>query len=65
VAGGIAPLVAVYLYTTFGSGYAVAIYVALCSVVTVIAVATYGETRSRDLSADDAMLDGTPRAAKR
>jgi metabolite-proton symporter len=66
VAGGIAPLVAVYLYTTYDSGYAVAIYVALCSVVTVIAVATYGETRSRDLSADDAMLDGTtPRTSKR
>ena len=53
VAGGIAPLVAVYLYTTFDSGYAVAVYVALTAVVTIVAVGTYGETRMRDLAADE------------
>jgi MFS family permease len=55
VAGGIAPTVAVALYTAFDSGYAVAVYVALGSVLTLIAVASYGETRQRDLAADDAL----------
>ena len=51
-AGGLAPLVAVWLYTTFDSGYAVAWYVLACAAVTILAVATYGETRHRDLAAD-------------
>jgi metabolite-proton symporter len=55
VAGGIAPTVAVALYTAFDSGYAVAVYVALGSVLTLFAVASYGETRQRDLAADDAL----------
>jgi metabolite-proton symporter len=61
VAGGIAPTVAVALYTAFDSGYAVAVYVALTAVVTIVAVATYGETRERDLAADPAL----PRSAAR
>lgn len=55
VAGGLAPLIAVALYTSYGSGYAVAVYVALSAVVTIIAVASYHETRTRDLGADDAL----------
>ncbi len=54
-AGGIAPLVAVWLYTTFDSGYAVAVYVALSAVLTIVAVGTYGETSRRDLAADPAV----------
>ena len=54
VAGGLAPIVGVWLYTQYG-GYAVAVYVALSAVVSVLAVATYGETRQRDLAADHAV----------
>jgi MFS family permease len=57
-AGGIAPLVAVYLYTTFDSGYAVSVYVAVCAVATIAAVGTYSETRHRDLAADHAVDTG-------
>jgi metabolite-proton symporter len=55
VAGGLAPIIAVALYTQFNGGYAVAVYVALSAVVTILAVATYGETSRRDLTADDAL----------
>jgi metabolite-proton symporter len=55
VAGGLAPVIAVALYTQFDSGYAVSVYVALTSVLTIAAVASYGETRSRDLAADPAI----------
>ncbi|TQM01951.1 MFS transporter [Pseudonocardia kunmingensis] len=51
VAGGLAPVIAVALLGAFGSGYAIAVYLAACSVVTMIAVGTYGETRDRDLAA--------------
>lgn len=54
VAGGLAPIIAVWLYTSF-SGYAVSIYVALSALLTVVAVATYHETSSRDL----AKIEGT------
>jgi MFS family permease len=63
VAGGLAPIVGVWLYTQYG-GYAVAVYVALSAVVTVLAVATYGETRQRDLAADHAVA-AQPRTADR
>ena len=44
VAGGLAPIIGVWLYTQYG-GYAVAVYVAVSALVSVLAVATYGETR--------------------
>lgn len=55
VAGGLAPIIAVALYTSFDSGYAVAIYVALSALLTIAAVASYGETRHRDLTEDHAV----------
>ncbi|WP_345605054.1 MFS transporter [Pseudonocardia adelaidensis] len=55
VAGGLAPIIAVALYTSFDSGYAVAVYVALSALLTIAAVATYGETRHRDLAEDHAI----------
>jgi metabolite-proton symporter len=60
-AGGLAPIVAVALYTSFDSGYAVAIYVALSAVLTLLAVASYGETRQRDLAEDHAIARGAAR----
>ena len=55
VAGGLAPIIAVALYTSFDSGYAVSVYVALSALLTIVAVASYGETRDRDLAADPAL----------
>ena len=47
-------MIAVALYTSFGSGYAVAVYVAVSALITILAVGTYSETRQRDLSDDPA-----------
>jgi metabolite-proton symporter len=55
VAGGLAPIIAVALLATFQTGYAVAVYVALAALVTVVAVATYSETSKRDLAEDPAL----------
>ncbi|MBW0104427.1 MFS transporter [Pseudonocardia sp. KRD291] len=55
LAGGLAPLVAASLLAVYGNGYAIAIYVAACSVITIVAVALYSETRTRRLDADDAL----------
>lgn len=69
VAGGLAPIVAVALYTGFGSGYAVAVYVTIASVITVLAVGTYSETKNRDLADDPAFrrdgLAAAPNGAER
>ncbi|MEU6700434.1 MFS transporter [Pseudonocardia sp. NPDC046786] len=48
-AGGLAPLIAASLLVSTGSGYAIAAYIAASSVVTIIAVAAYSETRTRRL----------------
>jgi metabolite-proton symporter len=60
-AGGLAPIIAVALYTSFDSGYAVSVYVALSALLTLFAVATYGETRHRDLADVDAPIRGAVR----
>ena len=54
-AGGLAPLLALAFVRWFDTGYAVSVYVAVCSVLTIVAVATYSETRHRDLGADHAV----------
>ncbi len=59
VAGGLAPLIAVSLYTGFGSGYAIAGYVTVASLITVLAVGTYTETKNRDLADDPAFRRDT------
>lgn len=53
VAGGLAPLISVALLSAFGTGYAIAVYVAASAVVTLVAVLSYRETRDTDLAADD------------
>lgn len=57
LAGGLAPIIAVWLYTSY-SATAVAIYVALSALVTVVAVATYRETNKRDLATIDGGVGG-------
>ncbi|MUL42229.1 MHS family MFS transporter [Streptomonospora sp. PA3] len=49
VAGGLAPLIATWLLSTFGSSVPVSAYVAAACVLTVVAVAASRETRGRDL----------------
>ncbi|MDA3630124.1 MFS transporter [Saccharopolyspora oryzae] len=52
VAGSLAPIIATALLAAFGSAVPISIYVALCSVVTIVAVVRSPETRERDLAAD-------------
>lgn len=49
VAGGLAPLIALALYTGVGSRYSIAVYVAALALITILAVGTYSEPRRRDL----------------
>jgi hypothetical protein len=58
VAGAPAPLIALALLGSFRdpNPTAVAVYLVVCAVVTLVAVATYGETRTRDLGADPAIV---------
>ena len=58
VAGAPAPLIAVALLGSFTdpNPSAVALYLLACAAVTLIAVFAYGETRSRDLAADHAVV---------
>jgi metabolite-proton symporter len=58
VAGAPAPLIALALLGSFTdpNPTAVALYLVACSAVTIIAVLSYGETRTRDLAADKAVV---------
>jgi MFS family permease len=58
VAGAPAPLIALALLGSFEqpNASAVALYLIACGVVTLVAVLSYGETQSRDLSADKAVV---------
>jgi metabolite-proton symporter len=60
-AGGLAPVIAVSLLAAYSSGYAIAVYVALSAVLTVVAVATYSETCHRDLATDPSLTRGEAR----
>lgn len=53
-AGGLAPLIAVALLNATGTGYSIAVYVALSGLLTIATVAAYSETGKRDLDADAA-----------
>ncbi len=55
LAGGLAPIIAVALVAATGTGYAISVYVLVAALVTIAAVATYGETSRRDLAADPAL----------
>ncbi|RBY92065.1 MFS transporter [Blastococcus sp. TBT05-19] len=64
VAGAPAPLIALALLGSFTDPNPgrVAIYLAVCSLITIVAVFAYGETSKRDLAADHAVVpkDGRP-----
>jgi metabolite-proton symporter len=50
IAGGLAPFIAVALLKAYDSGFAISVYVGVCSVISIVAVLSYGETRRRDLA---------------
>ena len=52
IAGGPAPLIATALFAAYHTGYAIAIYLALCSVITLIATAMMPDYTGKDVSAE-------------
>jgi MFS family permease len=50
IAGGPAPLIATALLAATGSGYTIAVYIAFCAVVTIIATAFMPDYTNRDIS---------------
>jgi len=50
IAGGPAPLIATALFAQFKSGYTIAGYILLCSVVSLFAVASLKDYTNRDIS---------------
>jgi MFS family permease len=54
IAGGPAPLIATWLYGTFHSATAIAIYIAICSVTTLVATALMTDYTGKDINAPGA-----------
>ena len=52
IAGGPAPLIAAWLLAQYGSGYAIAAYVLLCSILSLIATSMLKDYTNRDISHD-------------
>jgi len=52
IAGGPAPLIATWLYATYQSGYAIAIYIAACAAVSLVAAALMPDYTGQDISAE-------------
>jgi MFS family permease len=57
IAGGPAPLIAAWLFAQYGSGYAIAAYILLCSILSFIATAMLKDYTNRDISQE---YDCTP-----
>jgi len=54
IAGGPAPLIATALFAAYGSGYAVALYILFCALVTIAATAFLPDYTNRDISQEHA-----------
>ena len=50
IAGGPAPLIATALFATYHSGYAVSIYIAACTVISLISAAFMPDYTGKDIS---------------
>jgi MFS family permease len=55
IAGGPAPLIAAWLFARYGSGYAIAAYILLCSVLSLISTAMLEDYTNRDISREYAL----------
>jgi MFS family permease len=64
VAGGPAPLIATALFAATGSGYAVALYILFCAIVSITATAFLPDYTNRDISQEHGMADLLGRAAE-
>ncbi|HUI97878.1 MAG TPA: MFS transporter [Xanthobacteraceae bacterium] len=62
IAGGPAPLIATWLFAEYKSGYAIAVYIAACAVVSLLSAAAMPDYTGRDISAeyDDAPAGARP-----
>ena len=52
IAGGPAPLIAAWLFGTYHTPYAIAIYIAICAVITLIATALMTDYTGKDISGE-------------
>ena len=52
IAGGPAPLIATWLYATFHSAFAIAVYIAVCALITLAATALMTDYTGRDISGE-------------
>ena len=52
IAGGPAPLIATWLFGTYKTPYAIAIYIAACAVVSLVAAALMPDYTGKDISAE-------------
>jgi MFS family permease len=52
IAGGPAPLIATWLYGTYGTPWAIAAYIAVCAIVTLIAVAMMKDYTGKDIEGE-------------
>ena len=52
IAGGPAPLIAAWLFGTYHTPYAIAIYIAICAVITLVATAMMTDYTGKDISGD-------------
>jgi MFS family permease len=52
IAGGPAPLIATWLFASYGSGYAISIYIAVCAVITLISASMMPDFTGKDVSAE-------------
>jgi MFS family permease len=53
-AGGPAPLIATALFARFGTGYAIAAYIAVCAIVSIIATLMMPDCTNKDISEENA-----------
>ena len=54
IAGGPAPLIATWLFGTFHSATAIAVYIAICAVITLVATALMTDYTGKDINAEGA-----------
>jgi MFS family permease len=52
IAGGPSPLIATWLFATYKSGYAIAIYIAACAVISLVSAAFMPDYTGKDISAE-------------
>jgi MFS family permease len=54
IAGGPAPLIATALFAAYGSGYVIALYIAACAIVSIVATLMMPDHTNRDISEENA-----------